>query len=310
MATESSPFDTEVSTRKTSVSQRKQIIAIANSHISGRKLGAPLTNMALSILRDKSYEHTDYHLHYYSININGKDLRSSTFFIKDSTRRRRQTMFQEYLRRIGLLLGGLLVSAIGITLMLQANIGLEPWSVLQQGMSKTFGITYGTAASIVGAAVIAIAYFCGESFGLGTLANIFVCPIFIDILLYLNWIPLFERFSTGLAALLIGMELLALGTWMYMKSTLGSGPRDALMVVLARKTHRTVGLCRAAVEVVIVFIGWRLGGQVGIGTIVAAVGVGSLFNLNFALLRFNPALLHQENLPETLQRFRGRKTIT
>lgn len=113
-------------------------------------------------------------------------------------------MLQEYLRRIGLLLVGLLVSAIGITLMLQANIGLEPWSVLQQGIAKTFGITYGTAASIVGAAVIAIAYFCGESFGLGTLANIFVCPIFIDILLYLNWIPLFERFSTGLAALLIG----------------------------------------------------------------------------------------------------------
>ena len=72
-------------------------------------------------------------------------------------------MFQEYLRRIGLLLGGLLVSAIGITLMLQANIGLEPWSVLQQGMSKTFGITYGTAASIVGAAVIAIAYFAGKA---------------------------------------------------------------------------------------------------------------------------------------------------
>ena len=61
-------------------------------------------------------------------------------------------MLQEYLRRIGLLLVGLLVSAIGITLMLQANIGLEPWSVLQQGIAKTFGITYGTAASIVGAA--------------------------------------------------------------------------------------------------------------------------------------------------------------
>ena len=61
-----------------------QIIAIANSHISGRKLGAPLTNMSLSILRDKSYERMDYHLHYYSINVNGKDLRSSTFFIKDS----------------------------------------------------------------------------------------------------------------------------------------------------------------------------------------------------------------------------------
>ena len=218
-------------------------------------------------------------------------------------------MLREYLRRIGLLLGGLLVSAVGITLMLQANIGLEPWSVLQQGMVLTLGITFGTASAMVGAAVIAIAFFCGESFGLGTLANIFICPMFIDILLYLNWIPPFDSFWAGLTALLAGMELLALGTWLYMKSALGSGPRDALMVVLARRTHRTVGMCRAAVEVVIVFIGWRLGGQVGIGTIVAAVGVGSLFNLNFALLRFNPALLHQENLPETLQRFRERKTI-
>ena len=62
----------------------RSIIAIANNYISGREVGAPLTNMSLSILRDKSYEHTDYHLHYYSINVNGKDLRSSTFFIKDS----------------------------------------------------------------------------------------------------------------------------------------------------------------------------------------------------------------------------------
>ena len=62
----------------------RSIIAIANNYISGREVGAPLTNMALSSLRDKSYEHTDYHLHYYSINVNGKDLRSSTFFIKDN----------------------------------------------------------------------------------------------------------------------------------------------------------------------------------------------------------------------------------
>ena len=216
-------------------------------------------------------------------------------------------MLREYLRRTGLLLGGLLVSAVGITLMLQANIGLEPWSVLQQGMVLTFGMTFGTASAIVGAAVIAIAFFCGESFGLGTLANIFICPMMIDLLLYLNWIPLFTGLWSGLAALLAGMELLALGTWLYMKSALGSGPRDALMVVLARKTRWSVGVCRAAVEVVIVFIGWRLGGQVGIGTVLAAVGVGSLFNLNFFLLRFTPALLHQENLPETIRRLRSRQ---
>ena len=214
-------------------------------------------------------------------------------------------MIREYGRRLLVLAGGLMVSAVGITMMLQANVGLEPWSVLQNGMSIFFGITYGTAAMIVGAAVIAVAVLCGESFGIGTLANIFFAPICIDVLLYLDWIPRMESLWSGLLMLLAGMELLALGTWMYMRSALGSGPRDALMVVLARKTGRSVGLCRATVELLAIFVGWRLGGQVGIGTVITGVGVGTLFNLNFVLMHFRAADLHQENLPETLRRLRG-----
>ena len=95
-------------------------------------------------------------------------------------------MVRDYGRRLLILARGLMVSALGITMMLQANVGLEPWSILQMGMSIFFGITYGTAAMIVGAAVIAIAVLCGESFGIGTLANIFFCPVCIDILLYLD----------------------------------------------------------------------------------------------------------------------------
>ncbi len=211
-------------------------------------------------------------------------------------------MIREYCKRIGLLLGGLSISAVGIAMMLMANIGLEPWSVLQNGMSLFFGMTYGTAAMIVGAVVIAIAIACGESFGLGTLANIFFCPVLIDIILWLDFIPQMDTLWGGILMLLGGMELLAIGTWMYMKSALGSGPRDALMVVLARKTKFSVGFCRAAVELIVIFIGWKLGGQVGIGTIITGIGVGTLFNLNFALFRFKAAVLHQENLPETLRR--------
>lgn len=214
-------------------------------------------------------------------------------------------MVREYTRRLLVLLGGLSVSAVGITMMLQANIGLEPWSVLQQGMAQTFGITYGTAAVIVGAAVIILAVACGESFGIGTLGNIFICGPLIDLLLYLGWIPAMDHLWSGVLMLLGGLELLALGTWMYMKSALGTGPRDALMVVLARRTRRSVGLCRAVVELVIIFVGWRMGGQVGIGTVISALGLGSLFNLNFALLRFPAAEVHQENLSETLHRLRG-----
>lgn len=66
--------------------KNRSIIAIANNHISGREIGAPLTNVALSILRDRSYETSDYRLHYYGVSINGKELRSSTMFIKQNGR--------------------------------------------------------------------------------------------------------------------------------------------------------------------------------------------------------------------------------
>lgn len=218
-------------------------------------------------------------------------------------------MLREYARRTAELAAGIAVSSVGIVMTLQANVGLEPWSVLQQGLSLVFPITYGVASILVGAAVILIAVLCGERIGAGTIINIILCGIFTDALLALDWIPQMGGLLSGVLMLLAGLEVLALGTWMYMRSALGSGPRDALMVAMARKTGRSVGLCRASVELVIIFIGWRLGGQVGLGTVISAVGLGSLFNLNFTLLHFDAAALHQEDLSETLRRLsRGRQT--
>lgn len=216
-------------------------------------------------------------------------------------------MVRNYIARLLWLVAGVAVSALGITMMLRANVGLEPWSVLQQGLAQTAGITYGTASMIVGAAAIGTAMLCGESFGIGTVVDIVLCAVCIDGLLWLNWIPQMHSLPSGIPMLLAGMELLAIGTWMYMKSALGAGPRDALMVALARKTGRSVGLCRASVEIVVIIAGFLLGGQVGIGTVIAAFGLGSLFNLNFHLLHFRAAELHQENIAETLRRL-GRKT--
>ena len=215
-------------------------------------------------------------------------------------------MMKEYARRGLRLLVGLLISAVGITMLLRANVGVEPWSVLQQGMSRTMGITYGTAAMIVGALVILVAILMGEGFGIGTLANIFIAPAMIDALLALGWIPEAHSLWTGILELILGMEILALGTCYYMKSALGSGPRDALMVVVARKTGRSVGFCRVAIEATAVLIGWRLGGSVGIGTLLGAFGVGTLINLNFRMLGFRAKDVHQENLPETIRRWRNR----
>ena len=214
-------------------------------------------------------------------------------------------MIWKYICRMGWVFLGAAVSSVGIAMTLCANVGLEPWSVLQQGISLTTGITYGTASIIVGAAVIAIAVFFGESFGIGTVANILLCGIFLDWLLSLNWIPQIDALWSGVLMLLAGLELLVLGTWMSIKSTLGVGPRDALMVALARKTSRSVGICRGVVDLAVVVTGWLLGGQVGIGTVISAFGLGSLFNLNFFLLRFDAAALHQENLMETVHFFQA-----
>lgn len=216
-------------------------------------------------------------------------------------------MIRNYVRHLLWLALGMLVSAIGIVMMLQANIGLEPWSVLQQGMAQSFGITYGTASVIVGAAAIGVAILFGESFGFGTVINIVLCAVFIDALLWLGWVPQMSGTLSGVLMLLAGLELLVLGTWMYMKSALGAGPRDALMVALARRTGRSVGLCRISVEILVILTGYFLGGQVGIGTVISALGLGSLFNLNFHLLGFRAAELHQENIAETLRFIRQQK---
>ena len=211
-------------------------------------------------------------------------------------------MKHEYIHRLFWLVAGVVVSAFGITMMLQANVGLEPWRVLQQGLEQTAGITYGTASMIVGAAAIGTAILCGESFGIGTVVDIVLCAVSIDGLLWLDWIPEMQDLPSGICMLLGGMELLALGTWMYMKSALGAGPRDALMVALAHKTGRSVGLCRISAEIIAIVIGFQLGGQVGIGTVISALGLGSLLNLNFSLVRFRAAEVHQENVVETLRK--------
>ena len=119
-------------------------------------------------------------------------------------------MFQNYMRRLFWLILGVAVSSIGIAMMLQANVGLEPWSVLQQGMSLRTGMTYGTASAIAGAAAILTAVLFGESFGFGTIINIAGCAVIIDAIQAAHLIPQMHGLVSGIAMLIGGLELLFL----------------------------------------------------------------------------------------------------
>ena len=212
---------------------------------------------------------------------------------------------RQYLTRCARMLLGLAVSAVGVVMTLKANIGLDPWNILHQGLAMVTGVSFGAATVIVGTAIIIISVLMGERIGLSTVANITICGPIIDCILALDLIPTQTSFLPGLLLLLAGLETLTIGTWLYMSAGLGSGPRDAVNVVLARKTRIPVGVCRSAIELLVTLTGWLLGGQLGVGTVLAAVGIGFFFQVNFTLLHFDPAGLPQENLLQTLRIVRG-----
>lgn len=214
-------------------------------------------------------------------------------------------MLKAYLSRIAKLFWGQVISGVGVTLMLQANIGTDPWNVLHQGLSRVTGLTVGLVSIIVGIGIIVIALALGQRIGLGTIIGVIVPGIVIDILISTGLAPLQTTFWGGLLMLVSGLELLTIGTWLYMKQCLGTGPRDALNVAFARRTRFSVGACRSSIELLATLAGWMLGGQVGAGTIISAFGIGILFQLNFKLLHFDAAGLEQENLLQTWRRIKG-----
>lgn len=213
-------------------------------------------------------------------------------------------MKTRYLRRTLRVIAGLGVSAVGIVMMLQANIGLDPWNVFHQGIEKVTGISFGTATIIAGGLIILVSILMGESFGIGTLANIFCTGPIIDLILASNLIRQQTSFWPGLLMMLGGLEIIAIGTWLYMSAGLGSGPRDALMVALAKRLPWPVGVCRSASELLVTFLGWLMGGSVGFGTVLAAAGIGTFFQINFKLLRFQADQLHQETLAESFKNWK------
>ena len=199
---------------------------------------------------------------------------------------------------------GVFLFALGIVVSIQANIGYAPWEVFHVGLSITTGLTIGVASIIVGIVVVIIVTASGEKFGIGTLLNIIVAGLFVDLIFYMDVIPLGWNLVSGIVMLIIGMFIISFGSYYYMRSAFGVGPRDNLMVVLTRRTKLPVGLCRGLVELTVTVAGWFLGGMVGIGTIISVIAVGFCIQIVFALFKFDVTKVQHENLKQTFGRKR------
>lgn len=205
------------------------------------------------------------------------------------------------LDRLFRLLLGLFLYALGIVLTMKANLGFAPWEVFHAGLGKILGITIGNISIITGLAIVLAAFAMGEKLGFGTLLNMVLIGIFMDMLLGLGWLAPMTHWWLGLPLMLAGLFVIALASYFYIGSGFGAGPRDSLMVALTRKTGLAVGVCRSSIELVAVISGWLLGGMVGVGTVLSALAIGPIVQITFRWLRFDVAKVHHETLDQTLK---------
>ena len=179
----------------------------------------------------------------------------------------------ELRRRVPPLLAGIVVLSAGITLVLQARLGVSSYDVLHQGLAKLTGLSFGTVVVLLGLAILVLWIPIGQRFGLGTIVNTVTVGFIVDV--FLGWVPSPAALGERWPMLLGGIVVTALGTGLYIGAGLGPGPRDGLMTGLAAKGH-PLWVVRTGLEASALAAGWALGGDVGVGTLLFAVSIGPL----------------------------------
>jgi uncharacterized membrane protein YczE len=177
-------------------------------------------------------------------------------------------------RRLPQLAAGLALYGASDGLLVRAHLGLDPWDVLHEGLTKVFGLDFGAVTALTGIVVLLGWIPLRQRPGVGTVANIALIALSVDAILAA--IPPQTLLVTRIPLLVGGVVLNGLATAIYVGARLGPGPRDGLMTGIAARTGWSIRLVRTGIEVTVLVIGWFLGGTVGIGTVLYAVGIGPL----------------------------------
>jgi len=180
-------------------------------------------------------------------------------------------------RRLTQLYLGLMLYGLSMALIIASALGNMPWDVLHQGGSKQSGLTIGTVAAIVGLLVLLAWIPLRERPGLGTISNVIVISIAVD--LSLNLLPIPGPLPVRIGYAGVGILLNGVATAAYIGAALGSGPRDGLMTGIVARTGGSVRLIRTGIEITVVAIGWALGGTLGFSTAAYALLIGPLVQL-------------------------------
>ncbi len=180
-------------------------------------------------------------------------------------------------RRLVQLFIGLALYGVAIVLLVRADLGLDPWNVLNQGVVAKTGWPFGATVIGIGVLLLLVWIPLRQRPGFGTIANIVLVGLVVD------WVMPFVTTPHGLVGknlmLIAGVLTTAVATGCYLGAAMGPGPRDGLMTGVVARTGWSVRVVRTAIELTVLAIGWLLGGKVGIGTLVYALAIGPLVQI-------------------------------
>jgi uncharacterized membrane protein YczE len=180
----------------------------------------------------------------------------------------------QIMRRLVQLYVGLVCYGVSMALMIQAGLGLDPWDVFHQGLSKLTGLRFGVIVILVGVAVLLLWIPLRQRPGIGTISNAIVIGLVVDPAVAL--LPTPRALAAQWAFLIGGIVLNGIATGLYIGARLGPGPRDGLMTGYVARSGRSIRLVRTTIEVTVLAAGFLLGGQVGWATLLYAVSIGPL----------------------------------
>lgn len=208
---------------------------------------------------------------------------------------------QSFLIRFIKLNFGLFLFGLGIVFTISANIGFSPWDILSAGLAKVLGITFGQSSILQGIVFVLIVWLGKEAIGLGTLFNMVCIGMYVDLIRGTGIIAPGESYILRFLFFFIGLVIVCFASYEYISSGFGAGPRDALMVLITRRTPLSVGVSRTLLESTAAVVGFLLGGPLGIGTFLAAACTGFIMEQVFKLLKFKPTEVKHETLLDSLK---------
>ena len=196
----------------------------------------------------------------------------------------------------------LFVNGFGIYLTIQANIGAAPWDVLSLGLSRTLGILYGSASIAVSLTILLIDVLLREPIGIAMFIDAVVVGKSVDFFNWLHPVAPCQSLRSAIPMMIVGLFIIAYTQYTYMVASLGCGPRDTLLVGLARRAPRVpIGAMSIALLSTATLLGWLLGGPVGLGTLICAFGAGPIMQFAFRTVRFDATGIRHQNLRDSLR---------